>query len=151
MNPTDYRICEYTIAFLPYAHPLHQTKILDTRGVFYSEKTCKQLLDDACIRTGASYQGKREAIKRLLHIQRNLPIPLCWKRNICPIPSTSPDKWDCVWYCYAHVHEVRPHGKKTLLLFTNGEELVLDCSEYSTKQQLQRAARILTHFQLCST
>ncbi|WP_051317166.1 competence protein ComK [Ectobacillus panaciterrae] len=144
----SYPIENTTIALQSFAHPVYQTKIWDERGIFYSVQTCQQLLNTACLRTGASYRGKRDAISSLLHFKQNVPIPICFKQNICAIPSISPQRWECIWYFYAHVKDIRKQGKQTLLTFHNGDTLLIDCSYYRTQQQLLRAGRILSHFQL---
>ncbi|MFX3623260.1 MAG: competence protein ComK [Ectobacillus sp.] len=142
------RITSTTMALQPYAHPLYQTKIWDERGIFYSSLTCMQLLQEACLRTGSSYQGKRDAVKALLHLKHAIPIPISYAKGICAIPSTSPQKWECVWYFYAHVRKVQRHHDQTYVLFRNGEKLLVNASTYRTKQQLLKAAHILSHFNL---
>ncbi|MFD3446594.1 competence protein ComK [Microbacteriaceae bacterium 4G12] len=144
------RICSQTMALVPYAHTRYQTMICREDGNFYSTLSCTELLEDACHRTGSSTKGKREAIKACLQFKQNIPIPLHYEKNICAIPSQSPDKWECTWYFYAYIKDIRPQDKKTVLIFHNNSELLIDSSVYHTKQQLLKAARILTHFKISS-
>ncbi|MFC5775015.1 competence protein ComK [Ectobacillus antri] len=144
----DYIIGPTTLAMLPIADMVYQTKILDRSGTYYSKHTCRDLLNAACLRSGASYRGKRDAIRSLLNLKQNVPIPLCFKQGICAIPSGSPQKWECVWYFYAHIKDFRHQDKQTLLIFHNHESLLINCSVYQTQQQIMRAGHILSSFQL---
>lgn len=141
-------ITSNTMALQHFAHSHYKTKIWDTNGVFYSTLTCTELLNEACLRTGTSFQGKREAIKTLLSFKQNIPIPICFEQGICAIPSSSSQKWDCIWYFYAHIKDMKRQGKQTLLQFHNNDELLLNESIYKTRQQIFKAAHILNHFKI---
>jgi competence protein ComK len=144
----SYCIETTTIAMQSIAHHSFRTKIWDEEGIFYSEKTCEQLLNEACLRRGSSCRGKRDAITSLLHLKQSIPIPICFEQNVCAIPSVSPQKWECTWYFYAHIKEICKHDKQTLLLFHNGQTLLINSSFYHTRQQLLKAGYILSHFKL---
>lgn len=140
-----------TMALQHIAHPHYKTRIWDKDGVYFSTFTCMELLEEACLRSGTSFQGKLDAIKALLSFKQNIPVPICLEHRICAIPAESPRKWDCTWYFYAHVKDLKRQGKQTLLQFHNDEELLINVSIYKSKQQLWKAAHILTHFKLLGT
>ncbi|MBO9129991.1 competence protein ComK [Bacillus sp. 165] len=143
-----YTISESTIALLPYTHMEYQTKILDEKGWFYSKQTCWEVIKESCVRDGATYSGKRDAIKSLFSYKQNIPILIDKEKRICAIPSKSPERWDCTWFFYAHVTGYEQHDNTTLLHFRNGQQFQLDSTYYTTKQQLHKAAHIIAYFQL---
>lgn len=146
----NYSIETTTLALVPYAHPHYQTKIWDERGIFYSNDTCNQLINAACLRNGSSARGKQEAIRTILQFKQNIPIPISFQQRICAIPSTSSRKWECIWFFYTHIKEFRPCENKTLVRFHNGDELLINSSLYYANQQLWKAGHILTSFQSVS-
>jgi competence protein ComK len=143
---TTYTISETTIALLPYADMVYRTKILDENGWFYSTKTGSELIKESCVRDGATYSGKRDAVKALFAFKQNVPILIDKEKRICAIPSKSPERWDCEWYFYSHVTGCEKQNNETVLHFYNGMQLQIRSTYYTTKQQLHKAAHIIAYF-----
>lgn len=143
--------CE-TMALVPTAHPLYQTKILDTRGHFYSKKTPLELIQESCITQNfITYEGRRNAIQKNYSFQKNIPIPIDHRMYLCAIPTTSPKRWDCSWFFYGQVEHICSHGKNTKIHFYNKQTIIIKASQHQTKLQYIRAGHILAKMNLTDT
>ncbi|MGF9964031.1 competence protein ComK [Bacillus rhizoplanae] len=145
-----YEISAHTMALEPYAHPFYQTKILDTRGTFFSAKTPLQLIQESCLmRNYSTYEGKRLAIRNCCRFKQNIPIPIDHQHYICAIPTRSPSSWSCSWLFYAHIEKLERHEfQHTNVYFRNGQTQIFPISFHQMELQWIKAGHILAKLNL---
>ncbi|MGG0276161.1 competence protein ComK [Bacillus rhizoplanae] len=145
-----YEISAHTMSLEPYAHSFYQTKILDTRGTFFSAKTPLQFIQESCLmRNYSTYEGKRLAIQKCCHFKQNIPIPIDHQHYICAIPTRSPSSWPCSWIFYAYIEKIERHDSRhTKIYFRDGKTQIFPISFYQMEHQWIRAGHILAKLNL---
>ncbi|WP_138419866.1 competence protein ComK [Aquibacillus sediminis] len=142
----DYHVNEQTIALLPATHIDYDTIVLEVGRKLYVKKTPLQLIKQACLAGGASYDGRRKAVIYQMGVKRKVPIPICPQRKLFAYPTQSPSEFNCHWIFYHHVQSIRPNLSiknpdiKTIITFKNGEQIFMNESYYVFEKQMQRTA-----------
>lgn len=147
MKMTDYQICRTTMALEPITHERYCTKIFDRNGIFFSTQTPKELLEMACYDDGCTLDGKRKAVTYTLRINQKIPLPINTRKNIYAFPTTSPDKFDCIWIFVTHIQEIVSIDKhNTLIRFKNSEKIIVPVSNYIIEEQRKRTSLCMLRF-----
>jgi competence protein ComK len=140
----NYQVTAKTMALLPIRHLTYQSIIYDWEGIFYSSKSVKQLLNEACLERGSSYKGRLEAARKLMKQYKKTPLIICPFEKIYAFPTKSPDAEHCMWIFPQHIENYNVNKQKEVELeFKNACSLVINCSEYIYKNQKGKAADLL--------
>ncbi|MFC3883378.1 competence protein ComK [Bacillus songklensis] len=145
-----YRISATTMAITAYAHPSYQTKIFDFFGGYYTSMQPLELIEEACIRSGSTYEGRRKSIVYLFHYEKRTPIPISPLHNIFAFPTTSTNHFHCTWLFLHHILQIVPHPTKTnqsIVTFRNNAQLIVHATPEFLKSQRQKTAACMTIFQ----
>ncbi|QOR67983.1 competence protein ComK [Cytobacillus suaedae] len=145
----NYLIGETTLALLPFAHETLQTMIIDLNGVFYCSRKPFQVVDDSCQDGGASYDGRRKAIKRYTGITQKVPAPIKTHDYIYAVPTHSPEQYECIWIIAHNFIDAYPakNGEKTIIKFKNDSSIeVPNVSSSIIFKQLTRTCFVAARF-----
>jgi competence protein ComK len=137
-----YELNPNTMAVLPMRDEKYASKILETDDVLFSAKTPIQLIKDACLEGGSTYEGRKRAVVHLTGTQNKIPVPVNPQLDMYAFPTESPNSFDCQWIFHNHVKRILP-GKQSqgsIIVFSNHTKLHLDISYYSLQKQLHRTA-----------
>ncbi|MGR3765909.1 competence protein ComK [Rossellomorea sp. NS-SX7] len=136
-----------TMAIYPAYHERYQSVILNQSGNhIFSKRPVMDLLDDVCMRNGASYDGRVKAVKHVLPYFRKTPVIISEDPYILAFPTMSPQHYECTWlFCY-HIEKFSLINGKTYVNFKNGSLLEVSCSVKVLQTQLERASATLTYF-----
>ncbi|WP_053399606.1 competence protein ComK [Priestia koreensis] len=140
MMRESYEISRKTMALLPNKDPVYQTKVIEAEGEYLCAIPPIKLIRAACLRGGASYEGRREAIIERYDYKHRTPIPVFPAFNVFAFPTTSPDNYECMWLFENHIYNVTSSSDKACINFHNGASLVLDYPYKFMRLQWQRTA-----------
>jgi len=119
-----YEINEQTLALKPAFHHEYSTIALEgDQKKLYIRKTPLQLIQQAALKGGSDYNGRRKSIIYLTGIKKKIPIPLYPHKNIYTFPTHSPNHKDCHWIFFQHVESFQKLLDPTnsiKFLFKNG-------------------------------
>ncbi|TFD97085.1 hypothetical protein E2491_10370 [Jeotgalibacillus sp. R-1-5s-1] len=73
-SPDSYRVSETTLALRHDFSIEYETVAFDKKGIFYSKKTPKELLNERCIQSGVLLEGRIASAKVRLGIQHKVPL-----------------------------------------------------------------------------
>lgn len=140
----EYEIHDETMALLPhfddYAN-LH-TIVMEETGAFIVPLSPKKLIDESCRYYGSSYEGRLEGIKQAMGIMKKAPIAISVELAIFFFPHESPSNHSCVWLSHTHVKSLERKDKRnTVVLFSNGETLIVPASKNQLETKLLRTAQ----------
>jgi competence protein ComK len=136
-----------TVALFPAYHHVYKTIILDLSGKkVWSKKPAKEIINEACLNDGASYEGKIKAVRHALPYHRKTPLIINKDQHIYAFPTMSPDKYECIWLFHLHILEISQTQDKTYITFMNGCKLKVNCSNRVLNRQRERAAVTMNHF-----
>lgn len=145
----NYLIGETTLAVLPFAHETLRSMIIDLKGVYYSTRKPFQVVDDSCQHGGASYDGRRKAIKRFTGITQKVPAPIKTHDYIYAIPTHSPEQYECVWIIAHNFVDAHPlnNGEKTRIIFIDDSYIeVANVSSSIIFKQLTKTCFVAARF-----
>lgn len=106
----------------------HDAFTMEDGGVFlWKEQNAFQVLKYVCIRCGSSYEGRRDAAKKLLHITQKVPILVSERERTLLFPTKRIKDPDCIWINYATVVYTSRFQTGTRIVFRNGKSIVTMC------------------------
>ncbi|KMK77838.1 hypothetical protein AB990_02445 [Alkalihalobacillus pseudalcaliphilus] len=127
----------------------YETEVKEYHHVYKVKQTDKQILDYACLKGGATYEGRKRAVIHNTGIQSKVPIPVDPLRNLYIFPTHSPESDANIWIVYHNVDRYIKHPTdktKSIIIFKNREQLVLDVSYSSIKNQVHNTAYCVSRF-----
>jgi competence protein ComK len=141
-----YKIGKTTMAIKSEYTTTHSSVIYDLNGQFESKKEVKELLNEACIQRGSTYEGRIKAAKALLSFKNKTPLMICPHECIYAFPTISPEKYQCTWIFLRHVKEYYYRGTKLFVKFKNEEALEVYSSLHILTKQKQHTLELMFHF-----
>ncbi|OIJ16520.1 hypothetical protein BKP45_21180 [Anaerobacillus alkalidiazotrophicus] len=154
MNQTilsNYEITSQTMALLSVAHLDYCTIALEPSQEFYINKPPLQLIKQACLEGGSTYEGRKKAVVHLTGAKHKVPIPINQLEQIYAFPTHSPNQFECSWIFHQHIRSITPlktpkEPQQTMITFHNMKQLKLPVSYYSIEKQMQRTASCIIRF-----
>ncbi|MCA1055239.1 competence protein ComK [Rossellomorea aquimaris] len=147
MNQRENLITWRTMAVYPAYHERYQSVILNQTGKHvFSERSIMELMNEACMRNGASYDGRVKAVKHVLPYFRKTPVMISKEPYILAFPTVSPRNYECTWLFCTHIENFSHSNGKTYVHFKNGSMLEVSCSVRVLRTQLERAFATLNYF-----
>ena len=141
----DYLINPRTSMLLPARHIEYETIVIEQDKQFLVQKTALELMERACSKYGAKFDGRRKSVMEQTGYKRRVPIPVSIRFDIYAFPTHAIKDRDCMWIFGNHVHHVermppvKQGGKeKSLAVFRNGLEVELEVSQHTLEEQLRR-------------
>ncbi|TYS78477.1 hypothetical protein FZC80_12030 [Rossellomorea aquimaris] len=142
-------VTKSTMALLPAFHEIYQTElVLESGERIMSPKSVKQLLDEACLVRGSSYDGRIKSVRSQLHYDKKTPLMICQHDSIFAFPIMSPSHYTCTWLFTHHIHQFTNENGKTTVIFKNGFELEVPCSMAILIRQREKTLTAMYHFML---
>lgn len=147
-----YEINRNTMALLSVAHMEYSTLILEENQQFYVRKTPIQIIEEACLEGGSSYDGRRRSVSYKTGSQQKVPIPINPKDQIFAFPTHSPKSFQCNWIFFHHVKYISTfkssdqRSVQSVITFKNGQRISLYESRYILEKQMQRTAMCMIGF-----
>ncbi|MDG5789316.1 competence protein ComK [Evansella sp. AB-P1] len=139
----DYVINKRTMALLPALNMLCETIVMEGERVIYVRKTPMQLIKRACMKGGASYNGRRDAAVHEMNIHRKVPIAINTHESMYTFPTHSPKNFQCNWIFYQHILCVTPVPKNPNMCnitFKNCKQITIHASKTVIEKQMHRTA-----------
>ncbi|MBM7706935.1 competence protein ComK [Chryseomicrobium aureum] len=131
-----------------YIHPF-KSIIFTKDGVHYSELTAFQVLEELCIRNGASYKGREEATRALSNRRYTKKVPvLIATPGVAAFPTCSPNHLDCVWLFNHFMTFTKLTESKTQVEFLNGEKICVKASVAMLEKQRSRNFSVVGFYTL---
>jgi competence protein ComK len=141
-----YVVSETTMAIIPEYSEKGVVKIFDVLGIYYENVKPIQLLNQACMARGSSYDGRIQAVRNRLNYFRKTPLMICPNECIFTFPTKSHIEHDCYWIFPRHIQQICHFEGIPIIQFQNGEQLMLNCSIFTLHRQIERTANCMFHF-----
>jgi competence protein ComK len=146
----DYDVHQGTMAILPAKAIDYDSIVLETNQTLYIRKTPLQIIKDACLEGGSTYEGRREAVIHLTGAQNKVPIPVNPREHIYAFPTHSPQLFECQWLFYHHIRFIQPKPntpRESIITFKNNPNpLQIEVSYNTLYKQMQRAAYCIVRY-----
>lgn len=124
------------------------TKILEVDRERFVPELPLNIVKKSCKYFGSDYEGRKNATKSLIHVRHKPPILVDPHTATIIFPTKSPSQPDCIWLISGHIKDHTPEGKKTEVIFSNNQSLVLPISYGSFINQYHKAAALQVAYEI---
>lgn len=144
---THYKVTTETMALVSLAHFDYRTLAIERKGKYYITQSPTDIIHDACIDGGSTYDGRKKVVTAHLNFKYKVPIPINRFAQIYAFPTHSPKQFECSWIFYHHIQSLNAHSpKQTMITFKNNEEIILPISYVKLEKQYLRTASCILRF-----
>ena len=116
-----------------------KTKIITLDDEFIINIDSKKIIDNSCKYFGSSLNDRVNTTKRLINIKSKSPIIVEESRNIIFFPLKSIRDKCNIWISYNNLEKYIKSGDKTIFIFNNKKEVIIDFSYYIIDNQVTRS------------
>ena len=117
----------------------HKTKVVTLDSEFLIDIDSKKIVDDSCKYFGSSLNERVNMTKRLINIKSKSPIIIEESRNIIFFPLKSIRDKCNIWISFNNLSKYVKSDDKTVFIFNNGKEVIIDFSYYIIDNQVTRS------------
>ncbi|WP_236561139.1 competence protein ComK [Pontibacillus sp. HMF3514] len=116
--------------------------VVEEEERFYVDQSPRRLLDQACKFYGSSLRGRQDGTKDVCGITHKAPIAVDPVSGMYFFPTNSPQNKYCSWIAHSHIdHAHKTPENNTQITFKSGEVVIIDVSNGSIWNQIQRTAQ----------
>ena len=115
------------------------TKVITLDDEFVINIDSKKIIDNSCKYFGSSLNDRVNMTKRLINIKSKSPIIIEESRNIIFFPLKSIRDKCNIWISYNNLEKYIKSGYKTIFIFNNKKEVIIDFSYYIIDNQVTRS------------
>lgn len=117
----------------------NNTKVITLDDEFIINIDSKKIIDNSCRFFGSSLNDRINTTKRLINIKSKSPIIVEESRNIIFFPLKSIRDKCNIWISYNNLEKYIKSGDKTIFIFSNKKEVIIDFSYYIIDNQVTRS------------
>ena len=140
---SDYEINAETLMMTPNHDVDFHTKVLEPRFEYFVKKTPMELLKQACLYNGSTYDGRVMFARTQLGQRNKVPVLISERLAIIASPTHSPANPYCNWIFTAHVSESKTFNMAekigTLVIFKDRSCSFLDLPTTQFKSLTNKA------------
>ena len=115
------------------------TKIITLDEEYILNINSKKIIDNSCKFFGSSLVERVNMTKRLININSKSPIIIEDSRNIIFFPLKSVRDKCNIWISFNNLEKYIKNDDKTIFIFKNGKEVIIDFSYYIIDNQVTRS------------
>ena len=139
----DYEINADTLILIPIDG--NKTKVVEVDDSFIVKCSTLNIIKRSCLFFGASYEGRREAVKHLIGVDMKVPILLEESRNIIFFPTASCIHKNSIWISYQNLLKYTKFNEfSTVLNFRDNVGVKVDVKCNLIDNQVVRCLKIDT-------
>ena len=117
----------------------NKTKVVTLEDEFIINIDTKKIIDNSCKYFGSSLIERVNMTKRLVNIKSKSPIIIEESRNIIFFPLKSTRDKCNIWISFNNLEKYIKEEEKTLFIFKNKKEVILNFSYYIIDNQVTRS------------
>lgn len=117
----------------------NRTKIITMEDEFIIDIDSKKIIDNSCKFFGNSLTDRVNMTKRLINIKSKSPIIIEESRNIIFFPLKSIRDKCNIWISFNNLEKYVKSKDKTIFIFKNNKQVVIDFSYYIIDNQVTRS------------
>ena len=115
------------------------TKVVTTESEYIINCNSKKIIDNSCKFFGNTLQERCNMTKRLINVKSKSPIIIEESRNIIFFPLKSVREKCNIWISFNNLEKYIKQEDKTVFIFKNKKEVILDFSYYIIDNQVTRS------------
>ncbi|HPE14819.1 MAG TPA: competence protein ComK [Bacilli bacterium] len=136
----NYEINEETLIIMPISDK--KSKVIEKSDEHIIDLTPNKIMENSCSYFGSSLMGRQNGSKYILGSNYKIPIVVEESKDIIFFPTTSPSLDNCHWIAVNNIKDIIKKERKTIIVFDNDQEIVIDIPYLSIQNQILRATRL---------
>ncbi len=136
----DYEVNEETLAIIPYGK--NKSRVIEYDDEYIFNREPFSIMEYSCEYFGSSLEGRMIGSKSMLGTVYRVPLIIEETKSLIFFPTKSPNSVTNIWISLNNIASYRKLDKKTLIIFKNNKELLLDVPYSSIDNQILRATRL---------
>ncbi|TMN21968.1 competence protein [Lentibacillus cibarius] len=138
-----YIISQQTKAILAKDASYYRSLILEVSRRRHSVYHPERIIDNTCVLNGATLEGRRGSVKRLLNVCSKVPVPVIQEQGVYMLPTASSKKKDNVWLSFYHIDYYEQRDDRTYVSFHDGTGLYVNTSRQTFDMQYKRTGELI--------
>lgn len=131
-----YEINDETLAILPFDKD--KARVLEESDEYIVDEIPYSIMEDSCKYFGSSFEGRILVSKNILGSVYKAPIIVEESQNLIFFPTEALSSNTVSWISYKKIKSVEKCGKRSKIIFNNGESIIANCPYFSIKNQIFR-------------
>ena len=131
-----YEINDETLAILPFDKD--KSRVLEESDEYIVDEIPYSIMEDSCKYFGSSFEGRILGSKNILGSVYKAPIIVEESQNLIFFPTEALSSNTVSWISYKKIKSVEKCGKRSKIIFNNGESIIANCPYFSIKNQIFR-------------
>lgn len=136
VNFMKYEINDETLAILPFDKD--KARVLEESDEYIVDEIPYSIMEDSCKYFGSSFEGRILGSKNILGSVYKAPIIVEESQNLIFFPTEALSSNTVSWISYKKIKSVEKCGKRSKIIFNNGESIIANCPYFSIKNQIFR-------------
>ena len=132
----SYEINEETLAILPFSEG--KTRVIEKDDEYIVDQTTYEIMEHSCEYFGSSLEGRMLGSKNILGSVYKAPVMVEETQKMIFFPLQALSDENGGWISYKNIKNVEKLGKRSKVLFSNNEKVIIDCPYFSVKNQIFR-------------
>lgn len=120
------------------------TNIVYSNNKITIEQTIPNILNEACLRSLSTLEGRIKATKQVYKINKFVPVYI--SDQIIMQPLYSNRSWQQIYINICNVKKISKSNTGTIIMFSNNETLIVDISITRIKQYFKKCLKIKNQF-----
>ncbi|QGS69590.1 hypothetical protein CV093_18815 [Oceanobacillus sp. 143] len=125
-----YLVSQKTKAILLNDSNYYRSVVIEADSQLYLTHKAEDIINHSCIIYGATLEGRRGAVKKILKSMSKLPIAISSRNGIYMFPTASNKNKDCVWLAYHHIKDYFVHNEKPMLFSRRNRNICQCINQY---------------------
>ena len=130
-----YEINDETLALIKNGK---KTKVLEYADEYNIDETPYEVMEHSCSYFGSSLEGRLNGSKSILGSVYKVPIMVEETQKLIFFPTEAINSPNVAWISYKNIKNVEKYGKKSIIRFVNGYNLIINCPYFTLKNQIFR-------------
>lgn len=144
IHEQEHLIDHRTIAVESYFKDGYRSKVTKLNGIFFSEKTLLELINDACLMYASTLEGRKRAVMETFNYYK--PPVIIAPYNLSFFPTASYNNYDCALIFNHPFRFLQSKKGVSLLRFYDAIDITVSASMHTLIQQHQRLHTVINYF-----
>ena len=132
----NYEINDETLAILPYDN--ERARVIEINDEYIVEESPYEIMENSCKYFGSSLSGRVDGSKDILGSVYKIPVIVEESQKLIFFPTEALNSPTVGWISYKNIRNVEKIGRKSLVKFKDGQDVLINCPYFSMKNQIFR-------------
>lgn len=119
-----------------------KARIIEESDDYIVNEDIYSIMENSCKYYGSSFEGRVMGSKDILGSVYKAPIIVEESKSLIFFPTEALNSPSIAWICFNRIKNVEKYGKRTRIIFSNDESIIINCPYFSVKNQIFRCSML---------